>query len=107
MPLAGEFGFPKRPGWVPIGGNVLFDTGAVTARAAPAGPGFSLSRGTGGGEQAAQQNDEDNISIHEVQNSFWAECLTDCESVTVRTKYIKRLFQLWYYADDYPKCFIT
>ncbi|MHC4642986.1 MAG: hypothetical protein ACYS32_15195 [Planctomycetota bacterium] len=38
---------------------------------------------------------------------FEPNALRTAESVTVRAKYLKQLFQSRYYADGYPKCFIS
>jgi hypothetical protein len=70
MSFAGKFSFPERYRWIPYGWDVFLHTRAVTAWATPAGPRFGLDHWSSGGEQFAQQHGEDNISIHEVQDSF-------------------------------------
>ena len=77
MPMAGEFGFPKRAGRIPIDGNTLFDTSTVAARTTPAGPRLGLSHRDKYGEPANHQHGEDNFSIHGIHDSSWGTAADD------------------------------
>jgi len=78
MPFPGKFCLPERVRRVSSGGDVLLRTRAVAAGATPAGPSFGLGGDGRVGQQAGDQNGEGKISVHDVENSPWAERLSDC-----------------------------
>ncbi len=113
MSLAGDLGFPDRAGWIPVGGDLLLDAGAVASRAAPAGPEFSFRRGCRWIRQAhhkgrprrsyvclrrriGEQDGKGKNSFHDIQDFLWGECATDRKHRRSKDRVFNMLNPIWY-----------